>query len=231
MILLNPQSGNAQLAVEVKYGLVTGQIKNLDMYKEMSYILNRNNGNFLEKQIDKSVAIKYFFSKRFFSGFQMDFYDFETKRISEIIFKDYDYKYVETTMYYISLKRKRITSSFLLGYHIFNGFYLETGLSYMYNEKNILNGARVDDTGLFGGKGNITKKYVDQNFDKSSNFAGYLGLGFRYPKNGFYFMVDYKYFIEQPTQLSEDSRFKLKFDTQLFILGVGYKFGNNPDYN
>ncbi len=225
MILLIPHSGNTQLAVELKTGLVTGQIKNLDMYKEMSYILNRNNGNFLEKQIDKSIAIKYLFNKRFFLGFQMDFYDFETKRISKITFKDYNY--IETEMDYISLKRKRINSSFLLGYHVFNGFYLETGLSYMYNEKNILNGSRTDDTGLSGENRYIITDYNDQNFDKSSNYAGYGGLGFRYRKNGFYFMIDYKYFIEQPTQLSEDSKFKLKFDTQLFTIGLGYKFGKN----
>ena len=40
-------------------------------------------------------------------------------------------------------------------------------------------------------------------------------------------MVDYKYFIEQPTQLSKDSKFKLKFDTQIFTIGIGYKFGKD----
>ncbi len=230
MILLIPQSGNTQLAVELKYGFAYGQVKNLDMYKEvtMSKYGNHKIAHFskIPPPINKSIALKYFFNKRFFTGFQMDFYEFETDNpIDKIVFKDYNY--IETKMSFIYLQRKRINSSFLLGYHILYGFYLETGLSYMYNEKNILHGARHDYTGLPGKDEFITTKLSDQNFDKSSNFAGYGGLGFRYRKNGLYFMIDYKYFIEQPTQFSEDSKFKLRFDTQLFTIGLGYKFGKS----
>ena len=130
MILLIPQSGNTQLAVELKYGYAYGQVKNLDMYKEvsMSKYGNHKIADFSEyptPPINKSIAIKYFFSKRFFSGFQMDFYEFETDNpIDKIVFKDYNY--IETKMSFIYLQRKRINSSFLLGYHILYGFYLET---------------------------------------------------------------------------------------------------------